>query len=102
MCRGSEHGGDTVPCFSDSCTYPTESVWCCRLLDVIKETTMVGLLPVPHQILVRKYVENANMNKWFTAYIWGTIYMRNQSPPLFDSEKISLFTIFYKPANVPE
>ena len=35
------------------------------------------------------------MNKWFTAYIWGTIYMHNQVPPIFDSERIVLFTIFY-------
>merc|ERR1712166_1200354 len=65
------------------------------LLEVITTSTMVGLLPVPHQILVRKYVQNKNMNKWFTAYIWGTIYMHNQVPPIFDSERIVLFTIFY-------
>lgn len=69
------------------------------LLEAIQSTTMVGLLPVPHQILVRKYVQNKNMNKWFTAYIWGTIYMHNQNPPIFDSEKITLFTIFFKRVN---
>eukprot|EP00656_Telonema_subtile_P029196 TRINITY_DN3230_c0_g1_i2.p1 TRINITY_DN3230_c0_g1~~TRINITY_DN3230_c0_g1_i2.p1 ORF type:complete len:102 (+),score=34.92 TRINITY_DN3230_c0_g1_i2:189-494(+) len=72
------------------------------LLGLIQTCTMVGLLPVPHQILVRKYVQNANMNKWFTAYIWGTVYMHNQNPPVFDSEKIQLFTIFFKPAGTHE
>lgn len=64
-----------------------------EVLRFIEGSTLVGLLPVPHQLLVRKYVENDNMTRWFTAYIWGTIYMRSQNPPIFDSEKVILLTV---------
>ena len=32
---------------------------------------------------------------WFTTYIWGVLYLRNQSPPYFDAAHIRLFTISY-------
>ncbi len=51
-------------------------------------TTMVGLLPVPHPILIRKYQPNQYTSLWFTTYIWGVIYLRNTSPPVFDPAHI--------------
>jgi frataxin-like iron-binding protein CyaY len=38
----------------------------------------VGLLPVPHPIVIRKYQANAYTNVWFSAYLWGVIFLRNQ------------------------
>jgi len=65
-----------------------------EILDVLREVTMVGLLPVPHAIVVRKYQPNQYTSLWFTTYLWGVIYMGNQSPPIFDGEAIQLFEVF--------
>jgi len=53
------------------------------------------LLQVPHPILIRKYQQNEFTSLWFTTYIWGVLYLRNQSPPYFDAAHIRLFTISY-------
>ena len=65
------------------------------VVDFLKTTTMVGLLPVPHPILIRKYQQNEFTSLWFTTYIWGVLYLRNQTPPTFDANHIRLFTISY-------
>jgi hypothetical protein len=38
----------------------------------------VGLLPVPHPIVIRKYQANQYTSLWFTAFLWGVIFLRNQ------------------------
>ena len=48
------------------------------ILDFIKNTTMVGLLPVPHAIVIRKYTPNTFTSLWFTAFLWGVIFLQNQ------------------------
>ena len=63
------------------------------VLDFIKNTTMVGLLPVPHAIVIRKYQPNAFTSLWFTAFMWGVIFLQNQLLPLFDGTTIQLFTV---------
>lgn len=64
-----------------------------EILDVLKDVTMVGLLPVPHAIVIRKYQPNQFTSLWFTTYLWGVIYMGNQSLPIFDGEAIQLFEV---------
>jgi hypothetical protein len=63
------------------------------ILDVLKDVTMVGLLPVPHPIVIRKYQPNQYTALWFTAYLWGVIYVNNQSLPIFDGKAIQLFRV---------
>ena len=46
------------------------------MLEYLKNGTMVGLLPVPHPILIRKYQTSENTEQWFHTYIWGVIYVR--------------------------
>ena len=53
----------------------------------------MGLLPVPHAIVIRKYQPNQMTNLWFTTFAWGVIFLRNQDLPLFDGSTITLFTI---------
>mmetsp|Transcript_19013 Transcript_19013/g.31170 ORF Transcript_19013/g.31170 Transcript_19013/m.31170 type:complete len:747 (-) Transcript_19013:439-2679(-) len=65
------------------------------VVEFIQKTTMVGLLPVPHPILMRKYQANQYTGLWFTTYLYGVIYLRNQSPALFDGNTVKLFTITY-------
>jgi hypothetical protein len=64
-----------------------------RLLEMIANTTLVGVLPVPHSIIVRRYIPNHFTNLWFTTYIWGVAFLRNQAQPLFDSNQIRMFII---------
>jgi len=64
-----------------------------QVLEYLKKTTMVGLLPVPHPILIRKYQSNPRTDQWFSSYMWGVVYLRNQEPPLFYGSQVKLFTI---------
>jgi len=64
-----------------------------HIIDFLKKTTMVGLLPVPHPILIRKYQSNSMTDLWFTTFMWGVIYLRNQMPPLFYKTNVKLFVV---------
>jgi len=64
-----------------------------NIVDFLRDTTLVGLLPVPHSITIRKYQENNYVQGWFTAFLWGTVFVRNQKMPLFDGAKIKLFKV---------
>jgi len=64
-----------------------------EILAVLNEITMVGLLPVPHPIVIRKYQPNQYTALWFTAFMWGVIFLRNQALPLFDGQCIELFQV---------
>jgi hypothetical protein len=64
-----------------------------HILDVLNEITMVGLLPVPHPIVFRKYQPNQYTALWFTAFMWGVIFLRNQELPLFDGQCVELFQV---------
>lgn len=64
-----------------------------KVLDFIRSTTMVGLLPVPHPIVIRKYQPNKYTCLWFTAFQWGVIFMHNQEVPVFDGSKVKLFMV---------
>ncbi|RXG57154.1 Protein HID1, partial [Armadillidium vulgare] len=47
-----------------------------EILRFLQHGTLVGLLPVPHPILIRKYQANAGTAAWFRTYMWGIIYLR--------------------------
>ena len=64
-----------------------------QVVDFLKSTTMVGLLPVPHPIVIRKYQPNKFTCLWFTAFLWGVIFMHNQNLPLFDGKNVRLFIV---------
>lgn len=64
-----------------------------HILDMLNEITMVGLLPVPHPIVIRKYQPNQYTALWFTAFLWGVIFLRNQELPLFDGQCVELFQV---------
>ena len=44
--------------------------------DFLRKQTLVGLLPVPHPIIIRTYLPNAYTSIWFTSYIWGTVFVQ--------------------------
>jgi hypothetical protein len=64
-----------------------------QVLAFIRETTMVGLLPVPHPIVIRKYQPNKFTALWFSAFLWGVIVVRSRNPPLFDGKAVKLFVV---------
>eukprot|EP00921_Rhytidocystis_pertsovi_P001665 GHVQ01002832.1.p1 GENE.GHVQ01002832.1~~GHVQ01002832.1.p1 ORF type:complete len:806 (+),score=99.50 GHVQ01002832.1:455-2872(+) len=64
-----------------------------EVLDFLQRTTMVGLLPVPHPIIIRNYQPNAYTALWFTSYMWGVIFSRSQNLAIFDWRKIKLIVI---------
>ncbi|XP_047464295.1 protein HID1-like [Mugil cephalus] len=64
-----------------------------EILKFLQHGTLVGLLPVPHPILIRKYQANAGTAAWFRTYMWGVIYLRNLDPPIWYDTDIRLFEI---------
>lgn len=63
------------------------------ILKFIKSGTLVGLLPVPHPILIRRYQTNLGTNRWLQTYTWGVIYLRNSDPPIWFDTDVKLFEI---------
>ena len=64
-----------------------------EILKFLQNGTLVGLLPVPHPILIRKYQANASTTSWFCTYMWGVIYLRNIDPPIWYDTDVKLFDI---------
>uniref|UniRef100_A0A7N8XG47 HID1 domain containing n=1 Tax=Mastacembelus armatus TaxID=205130 RepID=A0A7N8XG47_9TELE len=64
-----------------------------EILKFLQHGTLVGLLPVPHPILIRKYQANTGTAMWFRTYMWGVIYLRNVDPPVWYDTDIRLFEI---------
>uniref|UniRef100_A0A667ZPA2 HID1 domain containing n=1 Tax=Myripristis murdjan TaxID=586833 RepID=A0A667ZPA2_9TELE len=64
-----------------------------EILKFLQHGTLVGLLPVPHPILIRKYQANSGTAIWFRTYMWGVIYLRNVDPPIWYDTDVRLFEI---------
>ncbi|KAL3315180.1 hypothetical protein Ciccas_006186 [Cichlidogyrus casuarinus] len=78
-----------------------------EIIKFLQNGTLVGLLPVPHPILIRKYQPNAGTFIWFRNYMWGVIYLRqvlnftlndfsscrNVDPPIWFDTNVKLFEI---------
>ncbi|KAG6954771.1 hypothetical protein JG688_00012197 [Phytophthora aleatoria] len=82
-----------IPQLEEACQKAGGSLDEDAMLYFLRTTTMVGLLPVPHPIVIRKYQINQFTHLWFTTFTWGVIFLRNQMLPLFDGGAITLFTI---------
>lgn len=82
-----------VPVVDEMCARKNGVVDEVEILEVLRDVTMVGLLPVPHAIVIRKYQPNQYTALWFTAFLWGVIFLRNQGLPLFDGNAIELFQV---------
>ncbi|XP_065659802.1 protein HID1 isoform X2 [Hydra vulgaris] len=64
-----------------------------EIIKFLQHGTLVGLLPVPHPILIRKYQANSGTQLWFRTYMWGIIYLRNIDPPIWYDTDVRLFEI---------
>jgi len=64
-----------------------------EVIQYLRGSTMVGVLPVPHPIVIRTYEASNYTAMWFTSYLWGVIFTRSQSVPLFDWRQVRLVAI---------
>jgi hypothetical protein len=48
-----------------------------EIIKFLQNGTLVGLLPVPHPIQIRKYRPNDGSTMWLRACTWGIIYVRS-------------------------
>jgi len=64
------------------------------LIDLIRQSTLVGVCPPPGPVVVRKYISNAQTNQWFSSFLFGLIFLKTQSQfPIFAGQYIRLFVI---------
>jgi hypothetical protein len=68
-------------------------------LSFLQTATLVGLLPVPHPILIRQYHNNPATAVWFASHVWGQVYIHHLQPPIFADTKVALFRVI---VNEPE
>jgi len=64
-----------------------------HILEFLGRFTLVGLLPVPHPILIRRYQPNEAVQTWLLSYLWGNIYLQHTNPPIFLGTEVKLFVI---------
>jgi hypothetical protein len=61
------------------------------VIKFIKKTTLVGLLPVPHTIIVRTFVTSPRIELYLATYCWGLIYLKQTD--MFSARQIKLFNV---------
>eukprot|EP00055_Hartaetosiga_balthica_P008575 m.32387 g.32387 ORF g.32387 m.32387 type:complete len:816 (-) comp6381_c0_seq1:2700-5147(-) len=64
-----------------------------EIVEFLKKGTLVGLLPVPHQIITRRYQGVGRSSAWFTSYMWSIIFLKNISNPNLVDSNITLFEV---------
>lgn len=64
-----------------------------EILRFLQHGTLVGLLPVPHPILIRRYQANPGTAMWFRTYMWGVIYLRSTDPAIWYDTDVKLFQV---------
>ena len=55
--------------------------------------TLVGLLPPPPPLTMRRYRPNVNTFVWATVFLWGIVYLAHLDPPVWYGTTISLFIV---------
>ncbi|XP_053993899.1 protein HID1-like [Hylaeus volcanicus] len=64
-----------IPLVNDMCAndeFPEQTA----IIDMIKSTMLVGILPVPPSILIRNYVPHITTNQWFVTFTWRIIALK--------------------------
>jgi hypothetical protein len=69
-----------------------------EMTEFLESSTLVGLLPVPHPITIRKYHSTKQSGAWLTAFMWGKIFLKHTQPPIWLNTNVRLFEVrFGKP-----
>eukprot|EP00811_Abedinium_folium_P034699 NODE_755_length_2784_cov_3.475348.p1 GENE.NODE_755_length_2784_cov_3.475348~~NODE_755_length_2784_cov_3.475348.p1 ORF type:complete len:785 (+),score=194.49 NODE_755_length_2784_cov_3.475348:112-2466(+) len=64
-----------------------------EVMQLLRQTTPVGILPVPHPLVVRSYRASTHTTMWFTCYLWGIVFTRSGRLPLYDWRRIKLVDV---------
>eukprot|EP00158_Paraphelidium_tribonemae_P006494 Partr_v1_DN27846_c1_g2_i7_m22626 putative HID1 domain containing len=51
-----------------------------KVMSYLQKGTLVGLMPVPHPLFVRKFNFTEGIYVWFSSYMWGVCYLRHTNP----------------------
>eukprot|EP01134_Creolimax_fragrantissima_P005454 CFRG5454T1 len=65
------------------------------IVDLLKAGTIVGLLPRPSQIYLRKYQPERYDGPWLAAFLWGLMYVKYRKPGLWLQTSVKLFEVKY-------
>lgn len=63
------------------------------IIQYLKASTLIGLLPLPKPISVRKYQSNDAVNIWITSFLYGTLYLHASSPSVWAGTRVNLFHV---------
>ena len=64
-----------------------------EMMSFLQRTTLVGLLPPPHSITIRSYFATPQIYSYISTWVWGLLYNRHHTPPMFAPERVRLFPI---------
>ena len=65
-----------------------------QMINYISNGTLVGLLPLPHPIVIRQYRPTDHSASWFTSILYGMVYSHtNAKIPLIKDLKLKLFHV---------
>ncbi|CAI2180637.1 19593_t:CDS:10 [Funneliformis geosporum] len=87
--------GELVPKIEDICV--SRSINSDQpVLEFLRKVTMVGILPPPQPILIRKFQWSEASVVWFSSLLWGQIYLASSNYlGIFNGTQVKLF--FIKP-----
>ena len=66
-----------------------------QMIDYISKGTLVGLLPLPHPIIMRQYRPTDHSASWFTSVLYGIVYAHTnvKIPLIKDLRGLKLFQL---------
>ncbi|KAJ3109621.1 hypothetical protein HDU97_003095 [Phlyctochytrium planicorne] len=75
-----------------------------RVIEYLQSGTLVGLLPLPHPLFIRRFSYSEPVRIWFTSYMWGHIFVKNtnvaggaevvkMNPTIWAGTKLALFNV---------
>jgi hypothetical protein len=63
------------------------------ILDYLQRRTLVGLIPLPRPISIRKFRMSSEISLWLTSFLYGIIYLHNSFPAIWYGTEVKLFTV---------
>lgn len=70
-----------------------EQVTEAEVLQLLKDVTVVGVVPPPHHILVHRYRGNSETRSWLQTFAWAVVYVNQHTFQLHSNSGIRLFEL---------
>ncbi len=61
--------------------------------EIVRKHSLVGIIPPPPVVSSRNFLPSSASSAWLRSYVWGLVFTRCQSLPLFDWRKINMLRI---------